>query len=340
VADPAVADRLYTLAPEDFVAGRNALVKELRGRGERGDAQAVAKQRRPTVSAWALNQVARSAPDLIAVLLTSGAALHRAMTDAVAGNAAPLRAAESEQRAAVDAIVARATADSAAAGHPLTDPHRQRMVATLRAAIFDGGVADSLRSGTLDSDHEAGSFGFDSADDGHEPAAPEPARLNERATLPPKPAPDQAPPAGEQAPAAETARRHRDVDRRARQAEELDREAAEAQREADHLAAQAAEAQGEADHLDETAAEAQRRAAHLDETAAEAKRHAAHAAQSAAEAQRQAAHLAQTAAEARRRAAQLDEALAAGERRASRISADAQRAAHDAQHAKDRVARG
>jgi chromosome segregation ATPase len=51
---------LYAVDPADFVAERDRLAKELRAAGEKDEAAAVKKLRRPAVPVWALNQVARS----------------------------------------------------------------------------------------------------------------------------------------------------------------------------------------------------------------------------------------------------------------------------------------
>ncbi|MDP8988077.1 MAG: hypothetical protein M3N11_06985, partial [Actinomycetota bacterium] len=62
-ADVDGLDQLYELEPRHFVAARDRLVRELRAAGERQAAAAVKGLRRPTVVAWALNQVARAHPE-------------------------------------------------------------------------------------------------------------------------------------------------------------------------------------------------------------------------------------------------------------------------------------
>jgi len=53
--------RLYGLPAGEFVPARNALAKELRGAGEREQAETVAKLEKPTAVAWAVNQLRRAA---------------------------------------------------------------------------------------------------------------------------------------------------------------------------------------------------------------------------------------------------------------------------------------
>src|SRR4051812_44776528 len=52
-------DDLFALDPSEFTAARDRLVAELREAGDKGAAAEVKALRRPTVTAWALNQLAR-----------------------------------------------------------------------------------------------------------------------------------------------------------------------------------------------------------------------------------------------------------------------------------------
>jgi hypothetical protein len=161
VPEPAVEADLYEVDPARFTDARNALVKRLRADGQRDEAARVAKLRRPPVTAWALNQVARHQPDLIRAVLDTGDRLRAAMTNAVAGDASDLRNAQSEQRRAVDAAVTAAADRLRDAGHPAVDTNKQRMGATLGAAVVDDAVASRLREGVLESDRSAPGFGLD-----------------------------------------------------------------------------------------------------------------------------------------------------------------------------------
>src|ERR671923_54590 len=79
---------LYALPPEQFVAGRDGLVRQLRARGEREAAAMVAVLRRPTLSLWAANWLAREAPEEVRALLGLGAELRDAQRRALAGDRA------------------------------------------------------------------------------------------------------------------------------------------------------------------------------------------------------------------------------------------------------------
>jgi hypothetical protein len=60
-AEDAVAG-LYQLPVAEFVAARDQLVRQLRAAGDREAARRVAALRRPSISAWAANQLARPPP--------------------------------------------------------------------------------------------------------------------------------------------------------------------------------------------------------------------------------------------------------------------------------------
>ena len=51
---------LYGLPLDRFVAERAALAKSLRSEGQREQADQVAKRRKPSVAAWAVNQLVRT----------------------------------------------------------------------------------------------------------------------------------------------------------------------------------------------------------------------------------------------------------------------------------------
>ena len=68
------AEELYGLPPGEFTRARDARVKELRTEGDREAADAVKGLRKPTVAAWALNQLARRNRRDVDLLLDAGRA--------------------------------------------------------------------------------------------------------------------------------------------------------------------------------------------------------------------------------------------------------------------------
>ena len=74
--DEAVGEAdLFEVPPERFIATRDPLVKQLRADGRKADAARVAKRRRPPLTAWALNQVARRSPEQLDAWRDAGAQL-------------------------------------------------------------------------------------------------------------------------------------------------------------------------------------------------------------------------------------------------------------------------
>ena len=67
--------RLFTVRPADFVGERNAIVKKLKAAGRRDDAATVERLPRPTLSVWAVNQIARQELPLVRRLADATAAL-------------------------------------------------------------------------------------------------------------------------------------------------------------------------------------------------------------------------------------------------------------------------
>jgi len=67
--------RLFSVRPDEFVAERNAIAKKLKAAGRRADAATVEKLPRPTLSVWAVNQIARQEPGLVRRLADATAGL-------------------------------------------------------------------------------------------------------------------------------------------------------------------------------------------------------------------------------------------------------------------------
>ena len=150
---------LYRIDPAEFVEARAALVKQLRAEKRVDEARAVVKLRKPTVPAWALDQVAAEQPELIEAALAAGESLAAATNETLEGDASNLRSATDAERAASTAVI-----DAASTHLPSpTSDHRERMAASLRAAIADDDVRSQLLAGLLAADHEPPAMGFAAA---------------------------------------------------------------------------------------------------------------------------------------------------------------------------------
>jgi len=153
-------DRLYGLPLEQFVSGRDALAKRLRGEKRREDADAVKALRKPTVAAWAANQVLRSQPDGRRALLEAGDALRAAQEDLLAGrgDAAAARSAAEGERRAVGDLVSAARGLARDEGF-LSDAVLDRVRETLHAAATDDDARAEVEAARLDRERRPAAFG-------------------------------------------------------------------------------------------------------------------------------------------------------------------------------------
>ena len=137
------ADDLYSLAPEEFTAARDAAAKQAKAEGDKAAADALKALRKPTVSAWLVNRLADEQGELLGQLLELGPALAQAQSG---GDAAQLRALGAERRQLVDALVGAAVD---IAGRAVNAAVREEVASTLEAALADPASADAVRSGRL-----------------------------------------------------------------------------------------------------------------------------------------------------------------------------------------------
>lgn len=111
-------DDLYKLAPDEFVAARNALAKSLTG----DEAKAVKALTKPTVVPWTVNQLYWHDHDVYARLLKAGEKLRDAQLTALKGKSTDVRSATNTHRQAVAEAVKVASELATAAGvHPDAD---------------------------------------------------------------------------------------------------------------------------------------------------------------------------------------------------------------------------
>lgn len=111
-------DGLYRLPLNEFTAARNALVKTVRG----ADATRIRTLAKPSVVAWAVNQVYWHARHVYERVMKSGEQLRKAQIAALEGKKADVRAASDAHRRAIGDAVQQAERLAAAAGsHPGAD---------------------------------------------------------------------------------------------------------------------------------------------------------------------------------------------------------------------------
>ncbi len=170
--EAAELNRLYGLPLDEFVKERDALAKRLRGE-DREAAAAVKALRKPTVGAWALNQAIRRRRSETDELLETADALRDAYRDMLSGgDPAAVRAATERERALSGTLAdcAEAIATETGKSGPAL---RERVRATLRAAVLSEEVREELREGRFVREREASGLG---TLEGPLPEAPPPAK--------------------------------------------------------------------------------------------------------------------------------------------------------------------
>jgi len=143
--DAAVAE-LYRAPHDDFVTERKRLAKELAAAGDKSAAAVLAKLSRPSVSAWATNQLYAHARELFDELFESAARLREGDLEAGA-----------EHRRLTAKLVARAAEILKAAGHGASEGTLRRVSANLAALAAAGGF-DPDPPGALKHDRDPPGF--------------------------------------------------------------------------------------------------------------------------------------------------------------------------------------
>jgi hypothetical protein len=144
-------DHLYCLPLERFVPERDALAKELRAEKRRDEAQRVSALAKPSVAAWAVNQIVRAQGAAARELWGAGDTVLAAQDRVVAGRGtgAQLREAVARERSALAPLVDAARGLVSGAGKFLTEPTLQAVGETLHAAAVDPGARPAVAQGRL-----------------------------------------------------------------------------------------------------------------------------------------------------------------------------------------------
>ena len=141
-----VADELYALPPEDFRAARDERAAQARASGDKALAREITALRRPVVSAWLVNLLARDEPGQMSELLALGDSLRDAQ-QALDGDR--LRELSAQRRDLVRAMVTAVKRRAAQDGRAVSLQVEREVEATLQAALADPEAATAVSSGRL-----------------------------------------------------------------------------------------------------------------------------------------------------------------------------------------------
>jgi hypothetical protein len=223
-----VADELYAVPPEDFIAERTAARDSAKAAGDKALAADIAALPKPSTAAWVCNLLVRRQREEIAQLVELGGLMRDAQANLSGDQLKEL----GKQRSQVVAALARqARALAAGEGHPVSTAIAEQVEETLRAAVADPDAGAALLGGQL-----TGALSYNGFGPVDLSGAVAPARPAHPARTPAKPAGRSSPAGGDRT--AREQRRKEAEERARREAEEARRrELAQAEQDAEEAAA-------------------------------------------------------------------------------------------------------
>ena len=147
----AAFDELYSVPLADFIGERDRLASELKAAGDGDASKRLKSSRKPTVDAWATNQLTRVAREKLDRLLQLRDDLR------TAGSADRMRELVGERRKVVTDLLKDATRVLADGGHPASTQTLDKISMTLEAVTTQDDVS-AVASGRLSSGLMPGGF--------------------------------------------------------------------------------------------------------------------------------------------------------------------------------------
>lgn len=139
-------ETLYAAGPDEFMAVRKRLVAEAKADQDKTVGGEIGKLRKPSVAAWAVNLVARTAPEVVDELVDLGGQMRDAQSRL---DATALTGMRKDRDAAVEAFVRAAAVAVGQEGRRLTPAAQQEVRATAIAALADERATQAVASGQL-----------------------------------------------------------------------------------------------------------------------------------------------------------------------------------------------
>ena len=153
-------DALFRLPLAEFTAARNTLAAQLKKSGRGDEADLVKALVKPSISAWAVNQLYWNHRDDFDRLLESGGRFHKAQSSRLAGKLADMRTALDARREALTHLSDLATSLLRDAGHNPAPDTIHRITTTLEAISAYASRSDAPHPGRLT--HDVDPPGFES----------------------------------------------------------------------------------------------------------------------------------------------------------------------------------
>jgi hypothetical protein len=142
----AAVDALYTKPLDEFIAARDAAVRQAADGGDRLGAERIKRLPKPSVAAWVINHVAREHPEEVAALADLGDELRAATADRDRGR---IRALDHLRRERTEGLVRTVREAGEVGGRSISPAVLDRLTETLTAAVMDRDAAAAVRAGRL-----------------------------------------------------------------------------------------------------------------------------------------------------------------------------------------------
>jgi ABC-type transporter Mla subunit MlaD len=146
---PESIDALYQLPLTEFTPARNALAARLRKSGKTDEADEVRTLVKPSIPAWAVNQVYWKHRAALDRLLSAGDRLRKAQSSTLAGKSGDVRGALDGVRESLSELSRLAADALEGVGHNATPGVMRAVTATLEALSAYGTIPDAPRAGRL-----------------------------------------------------------------------------------------------------------------------------------------------------------------------------------------------
>jgi hypothetical protein len=145
-------DRLFTLPLDEFTSARNALATRLKKNGKSEEADQVKSLTKPSVSAWAVNQLYWTQRDEFDRLMATGQGFRDAQASQLAGKAGSMREQAEARREALAELLRLADGLLRASGHNPSSETLRRVSTTLEALSAYASLPNPLTMGRLSED--------------------------------------------------------------------------------------------------------------------------------------------------------------------------------------------
>jgi hypothetical protein len=151
-------DALFAVPLAEFTAARNALAARLKQEGRGDEAARLKAMVKPSISAWAVNQLYRKHRESFDRLMATGQRFRQVQASQLAGKGADLRAEGDARRKAVSDLARLAAELLRDAGHNATLDTMRRITTTLEAMSVYASLPDAPTPGRLTEDVDPPGF--------------------------------------------------------------------------------------------------------------------------------------------------------------------------------------